>query len=122
RAIFGVGGAAQREIIACVLRNVYVWLERVGLEHDGNVAVLGGAFVAARPADADLAFGDLFEAGDHPEQRALAAARRPDQHDELAIADGEVDPVQHPDVAKILPDVPDVDGCHSTQPSTAPPP
>ena len=39
--------------------------------------------------------GDALEPGDHPQQRRLAAARRPDQHRELAVLDVEVDPVDH---------------------------
>ena len=43
--------------------------------------------------DQDLALVDLLEAGEHPQARRLAAARRPDEHEELAVADLQVQPV-----------------------------
>ena len=42
-------------------------------------------------ADRDPALRRLLEPGDHAEQRRLAAARRPDEDDELAVADLEVE-------------------------------
>jgi hypothetical protein len=43
-------------------------------------------------ADRDSPLADLVEAGDHPQRRRLATARRPDDDDELAVPDleGEV--------------------------------
>jgi len=38
-------------------------------------------------ADHDRAVGDLLEAGDHAQQRRLAAARGADEHHELAVLD-----------------------------------
>ena len=38
----------------------------------------------------DFAGGDLFQADDHAQGRGLAAARGPQQGDELAVVDGEV--------------------------------
>src|SRR4029450_1472367 len=46
-------------------------------------------------ADDNVAAGNLLEPGHHAQQRALAAARRADEHDELAGADLEVDAVDH---------------------------
>ncbi len=43
--------------------------------------------VDAVAGNADLAAGHLFQAGDHAQQRGLAAAGRADQHDELAVLD-----------------------------------
>ena len=74
----------------------------------------GRPLVDARAADADLAFGDVLQPGDHAQQRALAAARRPDQHDELAILDRQVDAVQHRHDAEILAHIADVDRRHGT--------
>ena len=42
-------------------------------------------------ADLDLAGAQIFEAGDHAQGRRLAAARSPDQHQELAILDNQVE-------------------------------
>ena len=57
------------------------------------------ADLRARPLDRraiedDLAAGQLVQAGHPPEQRALAAAGRPDDADELALLDIEVDVLQ----------------------------
>jgi hypothetical protein len=46
------------------------------------------------PVDGDAAAGDVFQPGEHAQQRRLAAARRPDQHHELAVGDVERDAVQ----------------------------
>ena len=62
----------------------------------------GGDVVDDALADRDLAGGDRLEPGDHGEQRRLAAARRADQHDELAGLDLEVDALQHLDGAEAL--------------------
>jgi len=41
--------------------------------------------------DLQLAIGDVLEPGDQAQQGRLAAARRPDEHHELAIGDVQVD-------------------------------
>ena len=41
-------------------------------------------------AEQDLAAGRQFEPGDHPQRRRLAAARRPEHDEELAVGDGEI--------------------------------
>ena len=53
----------------------------------------GGNVVHDPLADADLAGGDVLEPRDHAQQRRFSAARRPDQDDELAVADADVDAV-----------------------------
>jgi hypothetical protein len=78
-----------------------VRVERVVLEHHRDVALLGRNAVDDAVADADLAPADLLEAGDHPQQRRLAAARRTDEHAELAVRDRDIDPpddVRRPEV------------------------
>ena len=44
-------------------------------------------------ADRDRPGGHLLEAGDHPQQRRLAATRRPHEDEELAAADRQRDAV-----------------------------
>ena len=61
-------------------------IERVGLEHHGEAAVLGIEVGDVALADHDAAVGDLEQPGEQVEQRGLAAARRPEQHQELAVA------------------------------------
>ena len=63
---------------------------------------------------------DLEQAGDGVEQGRLAAARRPEQHDELALLDVERQAVEHPHALEGDGDVADGDGSHRLQPFTAP--
>ena len=57
------------------------------LKHHGDVAHAGRDVVHTSIADVNLAGGWLFESGDHPERRALAAAAWTDKDNELAVAD-----------------------------------
>src|SRR6185436_18238286 len=52
----------------------------------------------------DAAGRGLGEAADHPQDRGLAGARRPQDGDELAVLDREVDLLQHPGRAERLAD------------------
>jgi len=63
-------------------------------------------------ANEDLAGGDVFQPRDHAQQRRLAAARRPHEHDEFAVADEHVDAVDHLSRSKGLSDVADGDRRH----------
>ena len=62
-----------------------VRIERVALEDHRDVAVARRDLVHDPVADADLALGDLLEAGHHPERGRLPAARRADENHELAV-------------------------------------
>ena len=68
-------------------------VERIILEHHGDVAVLRVALVDDLAVDADLAARRLLQARDHAQDGALAAARWPDQHQKLLVGDIEVDAV-----------------------------
>ena len=72
----------------------------------------GGVVVDDAVVDGDLAAGHALEPGDHPEDRALAAARRADQDAELAVADLEVDAVHDLELAILLDQSPDGHLCH----------
>jgi hypothetical protein len=85
-----------------MLSHRHVRVERVVLEHHGDVAVLGRHVVDHAVADGDLAAGDLLEPGDHAQQRGLAAARRADQHDELAVLDVEADVFHGGDILALV--------------------
>src|SRR5205814_3402568 len=74
-----------------VVVHAHVRVERVVLEHHGDVAVHRRQIVHHPAVDADLAGGDVLEAGDHAQRGRLAAARGPDQHHELAVTDLEAD-------------------------------
>ena len=53
----------------------------------------GARSLATRAIDHEVAVGDFLKARDHPQRRRLAAARRADQHEKLAILDRQVERV-----------------------------
>ncbi len=60
----------------------------------------GGTVRDVRAVDRDRARGRLLEAGDHPQRRRLAAARRPEERHELAPLGGQVEVLDGDDVAE----------------------
>jgi hypothetical protein len=98
RGDLGLRHAAQREPERQVLGHGHVRVQRVALEHHRDVAILRRDVVDHAVVDAQRAAADLLQPGDHPQQRGLAAARRPDQHQQLAVGDLEAGAV-HGDVA-----------------------
>ena len=84
--------------VAEVLRHRHVRVERVVLEHHRDVAVAGREPGDLALADPDVALGHLLEAGDHPQQRRLPAARGADEDHELAAPDRQADVVDGADV------------------------
>ena len=76
-------------------------IERVVLEHHGDVAIGRLDLVDDAPADVDLAAADGLEPRDHPQQRGLAAAGGTDQYAELAVVDLEIDPLDGLEAAGI---------------------
>ena len=58
--------------------------------------------MTSRAVEQDPAGGRQLEAGDHPQRRRLARARRAEHREELAVADVEVDAVDGDDVAEAL--------------------
>ena len=85
--------AARLEPVAHVLADRHVRVERVGLEHHGDVAAARRQVGDVAVADQDLAAGHVLEPGDHPQERRLAAPRRADEHEKLAVGDEEVEVV-----------------------------
>ena len=83
--------------------------ERVGLEHhvDGTLIGLRPDEVVA--VELDPARRHLFEPTDTAQQRRLAASARPEQREELAIADLQAHVVQCAHLAEPLHDVVDSD-------------
>src|SRR6185312_7931890 len=67
--------------------NRLVRKQRVALKHHPEAAVARLEIVDHPAVDADFAAVRLLEAGDQAQCRGLAAARRPDEHDELAVLD-----------------------------------
>ncbi len=88
----GLGEFPQLQPERHVVEHAHVRIERVVLEHHRDVAIARRHVVHDVAADPDLAVGDLLETGDHAQRGRLAAARGPDEHDELLIGDLEIDP------------------------------
>ena len=78
---------AEREIVV----DAHVLVERVVLEHHGDIAVARGQVVNDPLADAYIAARDVLEARNHAQGRRLAAARRADQGHELLVGNLEID-------------------------------
>ena len=72
----------------------------------------GGTSATSMPSIRILPRGRVLEPGDQPQQRGLAAARRADEDDELAVVDGEVDVGDDVDLAEGLLDVLKFDRAH----------
>ena len=91
---------AQLQTVGDVVEHGPVRPQRVGLEHQAEVAALGrdlelaGAVEHRLVLDADLAAVRNLEAGDRAQQRRLAAAGRAEQRDDLALAQLHRDPFQ----------------------------
>ena len=91
---------AQRE--GDVFEHRHVRIERVGLEHHGDAALDRGQVFDLFAADDDLAAGHVLKAGDHAQQRGLAAAGRADKDDKLALGHIKVDALDDLGVAEGL--------------------
>ncbi len=103
----------------------HVRVERIGLEHEGHVARARRQRVDAARAHMDLAVGHLLQAGEHAQQRRLAATGRAEQHEEFAIGHVESDLVYRGLAAEDARDAIEFDGGHGrvrygSQPLTPP--
>ncbi len=88
----------------------HVRIQRVVLEHHGDVAPLGRHAVDHAPADGNLAAVDLLQPGHPAQQRAFAAARGADEHGEGTVRDLDADALQHGGRAERLCHAADRDG------------
>jgi hypothetical protein len=100
-----------------IIEHGHVRVERVILEHHGDVAFLRRHLVDHAPADFDLAARDFLQARDHAQQRRLAATRRPDQHAEFAVRDRDVHAVDDAGGAERLEHAFEIDCCHGYLPA-----
>ena len=64
------------------------------------------------PSNENIASGGLLQTGDHAHERGLAAARRPEQHQELPLFGRQVYTINSVDLTKILLDVADFHSSH----------
>ena len=95
--------------VADVLADVQVREDRIALEDHVGRAVVCRHACHVLPVDPDSAGCRLLEAGDAAQKRGLAAARWPEQREELALADLGRDAVERHDVAEALVDVAKLD-------------
>src|SRR5439155_11552267 len=119
-ADLGPGDAAIAQRERHVLEHRHMRIERIILEHHGDVAILGIEFVDDPAVDPDLARRDVLEAGDHAQQGALAAARGANEDDELAVGDFEVDAVHDRDLTERLADPVETDPGHASPSAVTP--
>ena len=84
---FFLGGLAQLQAEGHVVINRHMGIQRVVLEHHGDVAILGRDVVYQFVADVQLAFGDFFQAGNHAQGGGLTAAGGADQNDKFLVFD-----------------------------------
>jgi len=85
----GLGRPPRLQPVPEVLADGHVRVQRVGLEDHRDVPAARSQIRHVTVADPDRPVRNLFEAGDHAQQRRLAAPRRPDEDQELAVCDVE---------------------------------
>ena len=96
-----------------VLPHGHVRIERVALEHHRHVALLRRHTSHIVAADQDAAGAGRVEAGNQTEHRALAAARRTDEHEQFPVRDRQRQVAQHVGARlELLADVLEIDRCH----------
>jgi hypothetical protein len=97
-----------------------VRIKRIVLKHHGDVAILRRQVVDDLAADQHVTRGDFLEARDHAQRRALAAARRADQHDQFVVRNIEIDAAHRVDSVEALGHVAQAYLGHDPQPFVAP--
>ena len=65
-------------------------VQRIVLEHHGDVAILGRQSVHNSLTDADFTGADILKPRDHAQSGRLSAAGRPDQGDEFLVGNGKI--------------------------------
>ncbi len=86
-------------------------IQRVALEDHRDVAVLGVDVVDDAVTDGDGALAQLLEPGHQAQRRGLAAARRAEQHEQLAVGHVQRQVVDGGGVAEALGDAVEADLC-----------
>jgi hypothetical protein len=96
-----------------------VRIEGVALEDHRDVARARRQIGHVASADPDATARRLLEPGDHAQERRLAAARRPDEDEELAVGDLERDVFDRDHITELLGDVFEDDLTHPCSPRAA---
>ena len=97
-----LGDALDAQAVLDVLLHGHVREQRVVLEHGVDVALVGRARGDVAAVEQHAAARRALEAGDHAQAGRLARARRPEQREELAARDVEVDAVDGDERAEVL--------------------
>src|SRR5690606_11706193 len=87
-----------------VVGHAHVGKEGVRLENRVHRPLVGRPEPHLLPVDLERPFGGVLETGDHAEGGGLAAARRPEEGEELAVADGQLEVVDRHHLAEALRD------------------
>ena len=86
-----LGHLAHHQAVGHVVTDRHVREQGVILEHRVHVAIERGHGRHVLAVHQDPAFARQLEAGDHPQRRGLARARRPEHREELAVVHVEID-------------------------------
>ena len=100
--ISSVGDLAPLQPERHVVVHVEVLEERVALEDGVDVAPVRRHRLDRLALEEDAALARLLEPGDHPQRRGLAAARRAEQREELALPNRDVEPLDRDVAAEAL--------------------
>ena len=109
----GLGGAraardhAQPE--GDVFEHRHVAKQRVVLKYETDLALANADVAGVLAVEQHLAGVRRFQPRDYPQQRGLARARQPQQRDQLAGFDMQVDSVNRDEIAELLADVSELD-------------
>src|SRR5207245_10997236 len=94
-------GTAKLEREADVLGDRHVRVQRVALEDHADPAFLWEEVIDTSVTEEDLSARRTVDASDHEQGRGLPATGRPEERDELARADLEVELVHPDDLAEL---------------------
>ena len=108
-------GRAQRK--SEIVEDRQMRVQRVLLEHEGDVARRRGLVRGIAAADMDATGVGPFQSRDQPQQRGLAGSGGPEEHDQLTVADGETHVLQRLDAAEALGYPFDADLRHGSPPT-----
>ena len=88
--VFSGRHLSDHQGIADIVRHRKMRIERIGLEHHGNVAIFRQHVVHPLGAEIEVACRHFLEAGNHAHRCGLAAARGSEQHQEFLVDDFKV--------------------------------
>ena len=99
-----------------VVGHGHVGVQRIGLEDHGDTTSAGWKTADVLASEQDLSLSRLLQTHDHPEQGGLAASRRPEEDEELALLGLEIDAVDSCHVAELLAQAADLYDSHDDAP------